>query len=139
MVCLGFGSLARNVLEHLFFEGADLAPKIGYPAFHLGNIPAVLGRRLPENTCLSADLFACKPHDLLFEYGDDVRHIFLVVDRISWHVAPKWRVVRQRIITRQSILREYESSQGTGDFGVPDAMEAAHEERRSRGCGWGYG
>jgi len=60
MVCIGFGSLGRSVLEHLFFERGDPALKVRDPAFHLGNVLAVLGRRLPENACLSADLLAGK-------------------------------------------------------------------------------
>jgi len=91
MVCIGFGRLGGSVLEHLFFKRRELARQVGYSAFHLGNILAVLGRRLPENACLSADLLACKPQDFLFEYGSDVRHIFLLVASISHHVAPERR------------------------------------------------
>jgi hypothetical protein len=58
MVCIGFGSLRRNVLEHLFFERGDLALKVGDPALHLGNVLAVLGRCLLESIGLSSDLLA---------------------------------------------------------------------------------
>lgn len=41
----------RSILEHLVFERGELALKVRHAAFHLGNVPAILGRGLPKNVC----------------------------------------------------------------------------------------